>query len=250
MQNQIVIAHRGESYEAPENTLSSINLAWERDADAVEIDVRLTKDNQIVVIHDSHTKRVSGKCKRISKSNLAELQKLDVGKYKNSKYTGEKIPTLKEVLNTVPKEKKILIEIKSHRKIVPFLKEVIQNSGLKKDQIEIISFNLKTLIDVKKQIHYCKVFWVSAYKYSRLFRFWKMPLNTIITKARKYNLHGLDLLAHEMLNAERIKKIKSKGLKLYVWTVNNPEKARYLFHAGVDGITSDRASWMKNKIKL
>jgi glycerophosphoryl diester phosphodiesterase len=250
MQKQIIIAHRGESFKAPENTISSINLAWEKGADAIEIDVRLTKDNQIVVIHDSHTKRVSGKYKRISKSNLEELRNLDVGKYKNSKYTGEKIPTLQEVLKTVTEGKKILIEIKSHRKVVPFLKELIDNSGLQKNQIEIISFNLKTLIKVKRQIPYCEVFWVSAFNYCNICRFLKMPLNTIINKAIKYNLNGLDLLAHGILDAEKVKKIKSAGLKLYVWTVNDPEKARYLLNAGVDGITTDRAKWIKDQLEI
>lgn len=250
MYNQIIIAHRGESFEAPENTLSSVNLAWENGADAVEIDVRLTKDNQVVVIHDANTYRVSGKCMKIRKSNLAELQKLDVGKYKNQKYEGEKIPSLQEVLKTVPTEKKILIEIKSGQKIIPFLKEVIHNSGLEKNQIEIISFNLKTLIEVRKQIHKYSVFWVSAYKYDGILRFLRMPTHKIISKAIKYRINGLDLLAEEKLDAKMVKKIKSVGLKLYVWTVNNPEKARYLFNAGVDGITSDRPKWIKDQLEM
>ncbi len=250
MHNQIIIAHRGESFEAPENTLSSVNLAWEKGADAVEVDVRFTKDNQIVVIHDSHTRRVSGKFMRICRSNLAELKSLDVGKYKNSRYEGDRIPTLQEILNTVPIEKKILIEIKSGRKIIPYLKEYILNSGLKINQIEIISFNLKTLIEVKKQIPQFSVLWVSAFNYCSMCRFLKMPINKIISKAIKYNMNGLDLLAGEMLDVKMVKEIKSAGLKLYVWTVNNPEKARYLFKAGVDGITTDRANWIKNKIQL
>jgi len=250
MHNQIIIAHRGESFEAPENTLSSVNLAWENGADAVEIDVRLTKDKQIVVIHDSNTRRVSGKFMQISKSNLHELKRLDVGKYKNSKYEGERIPTLLEVLDTVPKNKKILIEIKSHRKITPFLKEVTENSGLKTNQIEIISFNLKTLIEVRKQLPQFNVFWVSAFKYRGIFRFFKMSINKIISKAIKNNIYGLDLLAGDMLDNEMIKEIKSAGLILYTWTVNNPKKARYLFNAGVNGITSDRAKWIKNQLQL
>jgi glycerophosphoryl diester phosphodiesterase len=250
MQNQFIIAHRGESFEAPENTLSSVNLAWENGADAVEIDIRLTKDNQIVVIHDSNTRRVSGKYKQIKNSNLNELQNLDVGKFKSQKYEGEKIPTLKEVLATVPSGKKILIEIKSSRKITPYLKEVITKSDLPINQIEIISFNLKTIIEVGKQIPQFDVLWVSAFKYGGVFRFLKMPVDKIIAKAIKYNINGLDLLAGEMLDAEMVKKIKSAGLKLYVWTVNDPEKARYLFNAGVDGITSDRAKWIKNKLEL
>ena len=67
--NFLIIAHRGESYDAPENTLASINLAWKRKADAVEVDVQLTKDKKIVVIHDNSTLRTGGKLKKISTTN-------------------------------------------------------------------------------------------------------------------------------------------------------------------------------------
>ncbi len=250
MDKQILIAHRGESFEAPENTLSSINLAWKNGADAVEVDIRLTKDNQIVVIHDSDTRRVSGKNRRISKTNLTELKDLDVGRYKNQKYEGEKIPTLKEILETVPKDKGILIEIKSGRKIIPFLKEVIIKSELQQNQIEIISFNLKTIIEVRKQLPQYDVLWISTLNYCRMCKFLHVSINKIIAKAIKNNINGLDLLAREVLDAEMVKKIKSAGLKLYTWTINNPEKARYLFDAGVDGITTDRAKWIKNQLEL
>ena len=86
----LIIAHRGESFDAPENTLASINLAWERGAGAVEIDVHLSKDNQIVVIHDSNTKRVGAKNKKVSKQTLSELKKLDIGSWKNVKWKDEK----------------------------------------------------------------------------------------------------------------------------------------------------------------
>ena len=81
-------------------TIASVNLAWERNAEAVEIDVHLTFDNRVVVIHDLNTKRVAGKNKIIAKSTLEELKKLDVGSWKDKKFKEEKIPTLFEVLTT------------------------------------------------------------------------------------------------------------------------------------------------------
>ena len=113
----IIIAHRGESYDAPENTLASINLAWQRNDDAVEVDVHLTKDNRIVVIHDPNTKRITGQNKKIKNSTLTELQTLDFGSWKAEKWKDEKIPTIDEVLQTVPVNKKIIIEIKSGKNI-------------------------------------------------------------------------------------------------------------------------------------
>ncbi len=96
----LIIAHRGESYDAPENTLASINLAWQRDADAVEIDVRLSKDNKVVVFHDKTTRRLGGRNESVKNQTLEELKELDVGSWKSEKYKNEKIPTLTEVLAT------------------------------------------------------------------------------------------------------------------------------------------------------
>ena len=75
IRNFIIIAHRGESYDAPENTLASVNLAWERGADAVEVDIRMTKDKKIVVIHDSTTKRTGNKNYKIEECLYNKLKK-------------------------------------------------------------------------------------------------------------------------------------------------------------------------------
>ena len=78
----LFIAHRGESYDAPENTLAAINLAWERDADAVEVDVHLSRDGKIVVIHDNNTWKFNEKNKRVRDQTFEELQQIDIGKLK------------------------------------------------------------------------------------------------------------------------------------------------------------------------
>ena len=85
LKNCLIIAHRGESFDAPENTLAAVNLAWERGADAVEIDVQLSKDNKIVVIHDENTKRTGGRNKLVKNQTLKELKELDVGIYRDKK---------------------------------------------------------------------------------------------------------------------------------------------------------------------
>ena len=120
----IIIAHRGESFDAPENTLASINLAWERNADAVEIDIQLTKDKKIVVIHDKSTLRTGGKMKRIATSTYNELHQINVGKLKGAKWKNEKIPLLNEVIDTIPANKILFIELKSNADIINPLKSI------------------------------------------------------------------------------------------------------------------------------
>jgi glycerophosphoryl diester phosphodiesterase len=123
-----IIGHRGASHDAPENTLASIRLAWKQNADASETDVHLTKDGQIVVIHDFNTRRVGGRNRKVVDQTLAELKQLDVGRWKGEQWAGERIPTLAEYLAAIPDGKRLLIEIKCGPEIVPRLVQVIREA--------------------------------------------------------------------------------------------------------------------------
>ncbi len=244
----LIIAHRGESFDAPENTLASINLAWQRNAEAVEIDVHLSKDNNVVVIHDANTKRTAGKNKKISLQTLGELKKLDAGSWKNKKWKNEKIPTLKEVLATVPKNKKIIIEIKSNKNILPYLKKDIDNSNLKIEQVEFISFDYSTIAEVKKIFPKYISLYLADLDYTWYTKIISPSVNQLIKKVKKANLDGLDIWAGKLLTKEFAGKVKSAGLLLYVWTVDNFEQAQKLIDWKIDGITTNRAEWLRSKL--
>ncbi|MHC4243623.1 MAG: glycerophosphodiester phosphodiesterase family protein, partial [Planctomycetota bacterium] len=138
-----IIAHRGASYLAPENTMASVMLGWEKGAD-VEVDVHLSKDNRILVIHDSSTKR-TGKIDLIVKeTEHRELRKLDVGIFKADKFAGEQIPFLADIIETIPTGRKLYVEIKCGKEVLPILEKLITESG-KMSQIVIIGFDLETV---------------------------------------------------------------------------------------------------------
>ena len=121
----LVVAHRGASYDAPENTLPAFKLAWDQGADAIEGDFLLTKDGHIVCIHDRTTKRFCDQDLVVSKSTLKQLKVLDVGSWKNEKYAETRIPTISEVFSTVPDGKKIFVEVKCGIEIIePLAKEI------------------------------------------------------------------------------------------------------------------------------
>lgn len=244
----MIIAHRGESYDAPENTLASINLAWKRNTDAVEIDVHLTKDNHVVAIHDKNTLRTSLKNQKIKSLTLEELKKLDVGLWKNKKWKGELIPTLKEILLTVPKEKKLIIEIKSDKKILPFLKNDLLSSNLNQQQIEIISFNYSTVVLAKKEFPQSKVMLLIELDYNWFTKLKSLSVHRLIEKVKLGNLDGLNAWAGKLLNENFIKEIKTAGLSIYCWTVNDLQHAKSLANWGIDAITTDRAGWLKEKL--
>lgn len=245
----LLIAHRGEPFDAPENTLASIQLAWGRKAKAVEVDIHLTNDNEIVVIHDFDTLRISGTKKVIKNSTLAELRLLDFGSFKDAKWNKERIPTLIEVLKTVPTDGKLVIEIKSNAGILPKLKEELEASQLKNAQIELIAFNLKTLAKAKQLMPEYKMLGLLNLDYDWPHWFiWKSP-EKITSKINSLNLDGVDVWAGKLLDKNFISSFTNEGLLVYAWTVDNPVKARELIAFGIDGITTNRASWMADQLK-
>ena len=122
------IAHRGASYDAPENTLAAAKLAWEMNVDAVEVDIHLSKDNKIMVIHDGNTKRTTGEDFIVIDTNSDVLRKLDAGSFKGEKFKGEKIPFLEEIIETIPEGKKLVVELKSRDHVLPKMEQILKNN--------------------------------------------------------------------------------------------------------------------------
>src|SRR5512139_1882961 len=111
----IIFAHRGASVYAPENTIAAFKLAIAQQADAVELDVKLSADGQVIVIHDSTVDRTTNGHGKVQDMTLAELKALDAGSFFSSQYAGEKIPALEEVFEAMGKRTFINIELKNHR---------------------------------------------------------------------------------------------------------------------------------------
>src|SRR5690606_38835440 len=98
--------------DAPENTLAAFNLAWERGVPAIELDVHLSADDRLIVIHDATTKRTTGVDLAVKDSTLDQLRALDAGSWKGEQWAGEPMPTLEEALATIPEGARCLIEVK------------------------------------------------------------------------------------------------------------------------------------------
>ncbi len=111
----IIVGHRGSSSTAPENTIASFNQAFDDGADAVECDVRLTRDERAVVIHDETLQRTAGIRGLVGEHALAELRQLSAGRWFNKRFAGERVPTLEETLELITPSRGINIEIKTGR---------------------------------------------------------------------------------------------------------------------------------------
>lgn len=242
-----LIAHRGASHDAPENTLASVMLGWDQGADAVEVDVHQSRDGHIMVIHDGHTRRTARLNRRVRAQTLAELRALDAGRWKHRRWAGEKIPALAEVMDTIPDGKRLFIEIKCGPESLPEFVETVQRSGRKPAQVVPIGFHFATMKLVKWALPDCEVCWVQAFRRGWHGR-WRPTAEKLIEHARAAGLDGLDLGANGPVNAAFVEKVHAAGLKLYIWTVDSPARARRLIAAGVDGITTNRPAWLRKQL--
>lgn len=237
------IAHRGASYEAPENTLSAVRLAWESGADAVEVDVHLTADNRLAVIHDDNTKRVAGVDWKVSQKTLADLQTLDVGRWKDRRFAGERIPSLEEVLATIPFGRRMLVEIKCKGEILPFLQEAIEESG-KRRQIVLICFDPDVLVQCKQRMPDIPVYWLVGTEKDKQSGKPIPHSPDLIAFARDKGIDGLDV-NYEGVNQAFAEAVRRAGYAWYVWTVDDCSTAERMIRLGARGITTNRAAWLK-----
>ena len=240
-----IIAHRGASHDAPENTVAAFTLGWEQQADACELDIRLTKDGRIVAIHDATTRRTAGVARRVGAQNLENLRTLDAGSWKGAQWKGERIPTLEETVATMPRGKRLFIEIKCGPEVLPELERVLNASGTPR-QFAIIGFDFATMIHARERFPHSEIYWIaSPKKWSR----GKRPsVEAMIAKAKSANLDGLDLDRRFAIDEPFVSRVKNAGLKLCAWTVNDAKLATRLAALGVDGITTNRPLWLRERI--
>lgn len=241
-----IIAHRGASFDAPENTLAAIRLGWAQRADVVEIDVHLSKDDQVVVIHDADLHKTAGIRRRVAALSVAELKTFDIGSWKHARFSGERIPTLAEALATIPTGKRLFVEIKCGPKCIPAFAKAFRASGKAASQVVPIGFSIETMRAIKQALPELEVAWVAEFR--RTLHGWSPKVETLIEKAKVAGLDALDLDGRGPLDAEFVGMVHGAGLKLYVWTVDAPARAEKLRAAGIDGVTTNKPGWLRKQL--
>jgi glycerophosphoryl diester phosphodiesterase len=212
------IGHRGARAYEPENTLRSFKKALEIGVNAIELDVRRTKDNQLVVIHDADVKRTTNGKGIVSELTLDEIKEFSTAE-------GEKIPTLEEALNFLDSKVKILIELKEEG-VEEQVLAAIREKGLQR-KIIIVSFHeeaLRKIREAEKEVETGLIY----VKH-------KNPLKTALELKANYLLP-----LYRFTHTANVQKAHENGLKVIVWTINNPEEVAEYIKKGVDGIASDK----------
>ena len=242
----LIVAHRGASADAPENTLPAFELAWKQGADAIEGDFQLTKDGHIVCIHDEDTEKYAGKKLVVARSTLAQLQALDVGSWKNKKFAGTRIPTLSQVLATVPAKKKIFIEVKTGPEMVEPLKKALAATTLQPDQIVVIAFDADFVTAWKKASPDCVTNLIISHNRRR----WGLSPSADKTLAllKATGADGLSTNTHRAVNKKFVERLRKAGYPHHVWTVNDAKTARRFINYGTQSLTTDRPGALRKEL--
>lgn len=224
-----IIGHRGGAKGFPENTLAAFKKSVELGADGVEFDVQLTKDGEVVVIHDEMIDRTMTGSGLVKDHTLKELRQMSAGEFFSPEFKAEKIPTLKEVLEIVQDLEVINIELKNYLPYIGLEEKVldlVDNFEIR-DKTIISSFNHYSLQKVKKLQPEIKT--------------GALLMSKIINPADYASKRGFDALHLHFLTAEQeiINKSHFMGLQLNVYTVNFPESVVELLEKEVDMIMTD-----------
>jgi glycerophosphoryl diester phosphodiesterase len=222
----LIIAHRGASRAAPENTLAAMRKAMEFGADYAELDACQTKDGAIVLMHDEELERTTGQKGLIWAYTLSELQGFEAGSWFGEEFRGEPIPTLQEVMHLVRGKMKLNIEIKvfGHEPgIAQKVVDIIQAENFEKECM-VTSFDREIIEEVKNIAP-------------------ELMTGFIFDEDYQGNVFdgNWDALScdRQILDEELIKEAKDKGMKLFIWTVNYPEEMKKLIDLEVDGLITD-----------
>ena len=231
MGKTIIIGHRGAGGEAPENTLAAIKRGIDVGVDRIEIDVRLTADKKVVVIHDRSLRRINGSIRRIKNLTYNQLKEVDFGSHFSSHFSNERIPLLEEVIETTKGKSTLLIELKNRRNYPPDLEMLSWNDCIFQSFDDNSLFDLRDM-KISSPIHKLFSTFVPIKPYYA-------GSNLHYKKFKRYDFVDEVGLKQGYVNRKVVNKIHQMGKKVNVWTVNDPDKMRTLNAIGVDGIITD-----------
>ena len=210
-----VVAHRGASHDAPENTLAAFTRAWALGVECVELDVHVTRDGEVVVMHDANTKRITGHDGAIADQTLAALKMLDAGR-------GERIPTIGEAIATVPRGRTLFVELKSPIATVPAVAKAIRDAdpAARGATIALQGFDPDALAAFSRALPDAPAYWTVDPGMDAQEHFLPYPLE-IVDEAKRRGFAGIALL-YVSVTDELLAEARGVGLEVDVWTINDP----------------------------
>jgi glycerophosphoryl diester phosphodiesterase len=220
-----VVAHRGYSRVAPENSMSAFKKAIEVGADMIELDVQETSDGAVVVLHDRDLMRLAGDSRAIARLSLADAQKLDIGRRLGPEFAGERIATLNDVIELARDKIKLQIELKYYgadRGLAEKVADLIARAKFE-DQCEISSLDYKALLKAGKRNPRLKLVALVTYA---------------VGDPGRLDVGGLSVNT-KVLSDRLIRDVAARGKVLYAWTVDDPREMVRLIERGVGRLVTN-----------
>jgi len=224
-----VCAHRGFSWEYPENTVLSFKKAVELNVDEIEMDVKFSKDKIPVILHDEKVDRTTDGTGYIWDLNLKEIKKLDAGKWKNVKFKGEKIPTLEEAIEVIPKNIDINLHTWTDKKLIEKVIKIL----IERDKIKTTYFAIdSSLIEFARKIY-------PDVRICNMGRQFNKP-EIYIEETKKWKAERLQFTPSYEITEKLVEKAHFYGIIVNVFYANDIKKAEKYIKMGVDVILTDR----------
>ena len=240
----VIIAHRGENRLAPENSVEAANIAWKNGVKFVEADFWEISTGEIICMHAiGELKKYACIDKDIKKLTIDEVKTLNLAKGEKwkGKFDVVKVPTLQEIMATIPSDGTLVLEVKHYSDT--FAKKVDdarKSIGLRKDQVIIIAFDANVIKSFNSKIKGYKTLWLYALEMQN------GKLNytpeEAIAVCKEIGASGVDVGVTSLLGQHYINEVRKAGLDFYVWTINTDHELRRMKRLNVDGITTDTAT--------
>jgi glycerophosphoryl diester phosphodiesterase len=229
----IILAHRGASLYAPENTLAAFELAIEQGADGIELDTKLTADGHVVVIHDATVDRTTDGHGRVKDLTLEELRRLDAGGFFSEKFKGERIPTVEEVFEKAGKRIFINIELTNYNSPRDQLVETTCMLVKKFSMQKRVLFSSFLPSNLSRARGYLPDVPTGLLALSGILGLWSRSFGFAFGKYQALHPNLKNATQQQIYFVQRLKR------RIHVWTVNQQEDIRRLFKWGVNGIITD-----------
>lgn len=238
-----IVAHRGASGYAPENTIAAFDKAVEMNADYIEIDVQRSQDGKLVVIHDQTVDRTTNGTGNVKDLTFQQLNRLDAGSWKGIQFTGEKIPAFEEILDRYYEKIGILIELKSPE-LYPGIEEhvvqVLKERNLdqpRNGKIIIQSFNHDSMKKMNQLLLNIPIGVLTSNKEHTT----EQALKDFSTYADYFNPN------YKMLTEELVNQAYSQGMKVFPWTVRSDEAVDFVLDMNIAAIITDYPEYVDSR---
>lgn len=243
-----IIAHRGASHEAPENTVASIHLAWQERADGAEVDVRLSLDERVVVIHDDTTQRTTGQHLIVADQTWETLRSLDAGSWKSPRWKHASIPLLREMLKVLPSGRRLFVEIKCGREILPALAIDMDVVRPAPESVCFVGFNADLMRAAKVALPAYEAYLNVEAKGARGAPA-EWTAEALVRQARQCGLDGLSVGCCDAVDEAFVRAVLDAKLDLAVWTVDDEHVALRLQRAGLPSLMTNKPAFIRHRLK-